>query len=76
MTNAFRHGGAKTIKVSLSLLDTHVRLMVVDDGCGMSLKAALEASGVGLEVMRSRMHVHQGEPCQPEAESTARASSR
>ena len=60
MTNAFRHGGAKTIKVSLSLLDTHVRLKVVDDGCGMSLKAALETSGVGLEVMRSRMHVHQG----------------
>ena len=60
MTNAFRHGGAKTIKVSLSLLDTHVRLKVADDGCGMSLKAALETSGVGLKVMRSRMHVHQG----------------
>jgi signal transduction histidine kinase len=60
MTNAFRHAGAKSIKVSLSLLDTHVQLKVADDGCGMSLKAALETSGVGLKVMRSRMHVHQG----------------
>src|SRR4051794_40790934 len=42
MTNAFRHGAAKSIRVSLSLLDSHVQLKVVDDGCGMSLKAALE----------------------------------
>jgi signal transduction histidine kinase len=60
MTNAFRHGGAKTIKVSLSLTDSKVQLKVADDGCGMSLKAALGSSGVGLKVMRSRMHVHGG----------------
>ena len=60
MTNAFRHGAAKSIKVSLSLTDTHVRLKVADDGCGMSLKAALATSGVGLKVMRSRMLVHGG----------------
>ena len=60
MTNAFRHGGAKVIKVRLTLTDTKVRLKVVDDGCGMSLKAALGTSGVGLKVMRSRMHVHGG----------------
>ena len=60
MTNAFRHRGAKSIKVNLSLLETHVRLKVADDGCGMSLKTALETGGVGLKVMRSRMHVHQG----------------
>jgi two-component system NarL family sensor kinase len=60
MTNAYRHGRAKAIRVCLSLLDTHVRLKVADDGCGMSLKAALETSGVGLKLMRSRMHVHHG----------------
>lgn len=60
MTNAFRHGAAETIKVSLSLTDTQVRLKVADDGCGMSLKAALSTSGVGLKVMRSRMLVHGG----------------
>ena len=60
MTNAYRHGGAKTIKVSLSLRESEVQLKVSDDGCGMSLKTALETSGVGLKVMRSRMHVHQG----------------
>jgi two-component system NarL family sensor kinase len=60
MTNAFRHGGAKSIKVNLALHDTHVRLKVADDGCGMSLKSALATSGVGLKVMRSRMHVHSG----------------
>jgi signal transduction histidine kinase len=60
MTNAFRHAAAETIKVSLSLTDAKVRLEVVDDGCGMSLKTALATSGVGLKVMRSRMHVHGG----------------
>ena len=60
ITNAFRHGGAKNIKVCLSLTDSKVQLMVADDGCGMSLKAALATSGVGLKVMRSRMHVHGG----------------
>lgn len=60
MANAFRHGGAKSIKVSLALTETKVRLKVADDGCGMSLKTALETSGVGLKVMRSRMHVHGG----------------
>ena len=47
------HGAAKSIKVSLSLTDTHIRLKVADDGCGMSLKAALATSGVGLKVMPS-----------------------
>jgi signal transduction histidine kinase len=60
MTNAYRHGGARTIKVTLSLTESKVRLEVADDGCGMSLKAALATSGVGLKVMRSRMHVHGG----------------
>ena len=60
MANAFRHGGAKAIKVGLSLTASKVRLTVADDGCGMSLKAALGTSGVGLKVMRSRMHVHGG----------------
>jgi len=46
--------------VSLSLGESSVRLKIADDGCGMSLKAALETSGVGLKVMRSRMHVHNG----------------
>lgn len=60
MTNAYRHGAAKAIEVSLSLTDAKVRLKIADDGCGMSLKAALATSGVGLKVMRSRMHVHGG----------------
>ena len=60
MTNAFRHAAAKSIKVTLCLTDTKVRLTVIDDGCGMTLKAALATSGVGLKVMRSRMLVHGG----------------
>ena len=60
MTNAYRHGAANTIKVSLTLSPSKVRLKVTDDGCGMSLKIALATSGVGLKVMRSRMHVHHG----------------
>ena len=60
MTNAYRHGHANTIKVSLRQNDKKVQLKVVDDGCGVSLKAGLATNGVGLKVMRSRMIVHHG----------------
>jgi signal transduction histidine kinase len=52
VSNAIRHGKAKTINITLSESNNQITLMVDDDGCG----AALEHlhTGVGLRSMQDR----------------------
>jgi len=53
ISNAARHGNAKTVTVRLRLLDTdRIELMIADDGEGMPDKA--ESKGMGMRTMRYR----------------------
>ncbi|HWA87641.1 MAG TPA: response regulator [Opitutus sp.] len=54
MHNAIRHGGAKRIRVMLSLEAGQHRLTVEDDGCGFDLSAARSRGGAGLKLMGYR----------------------
>jgi len=58
--NALRHGGAKFIRLTLNQEGEEVRLMVDDDGTGIS--STLSANeGMGLRTMEYRARVLQGE---------------
>ena len=56
ITNAFRHARAKSIEVGLFCSDHDVRLVVRDDGCGMTTNLILKGrrEHFGLEGMRER----------------------
>jgi signal transduction histidine kinase/ligand-binding sensor domain-containing protein len=54
MTNAIRHGRAKTITVSLAHLPGLVRLTVRDDGIGMASAATMLANGGGFGIVGMR----------------------
>jgi len=63
VTNAGRHANAATVNVSLKKADTHVELVVADDGRGFAdlAPAMSEASGhIGLASMRERAEMIQG----------------
>ena len=53
MSNSVRHSGAKTGKVSLTLHDGHVRLVVEDDGIGIQ-RSTVSHRGHGLKNMEAR----------------------
>ncbi len=54
VTNARRHGGAKTITVRLDVQPTKVRLDILDDGAGIS-QPNTEPTGMGLKIMKFRV---------------------
>ncbi|MEX2556549.1 MAG: GAF domain-containing sensor histidine kinase [Actinomycetota bacterium] len=55
VSNALRHAGAGTVKVSITSGATAVRLLVEDDGIGVRSKRATgPRGGVGLSAMRER----------------------
>jgi signal transduction histidine kinase len=60
LNNAAKHGEAKNVSISLSNNDGSTRLMVSDDGKGMS-KCASATRGLGLQSMRYRARALQGE---------------
>jgi len=60
VSNAVRHGQARTIRLHLSILRAKVRLTITDDGVGMP-DAALDAAGMGLKTMRYRARMMGGE---------------
>src|SRR6266699_1002424 len=53
LTNALKHAGAQSIKVTLDVQPDTVRLKISDDGVGLSPYAA-ESAGLGLKIMRYR----------------------
>lgn len=60
VSNAVRHGKARTIRLHLSIVRAKVRLTITDDGSGMP-DAALDAAGMGLKTMRYRARMLGGE---------------
>jgi two-component system NarL family sensor kinase len=60
LTNVFRHAKATQVKIAIEATDTHLKLWISDNGCGMpirSARAGLKATsfGVGIPAMRTRL---------------------
>ncbi len=53
LTNALKHAGAQSIKVTLDVQSDIVRLEISDDGVGLP-PDAVESAGLGLKIMRYR----------------------
>ena len=60
VNNAAKHGEAKNVSISLSSSGGVTRLIIADDGKGMSSLPA-NRKGIGLESMRYRARALQGE---------------
>jgi PAS domain S-box-containing protein len=56
LTNALKHAGAQSIKVTIDVQPTTVRLAISDDGVGFS-PTAVKSAGLGLKIMRYRAEV-------------------
>jgi len=69
VSNAARHGKARSIRLHLSIARAKVRLTITDDGVGMP-EAALDAAGMGLKTMRYRARMMGGEVQFERAEPT------
>lgn len=55
IANAARHGGARTVIVSLRRADSGITLRIVDDGCGLGgTERGAPLEGFGLRSMRQR----------------------
>lgn len=54
--NAVRHGNARSIRLHLSSARAKVKLSIVDDGTGMP-PGAIDATGMGLKIMRYRARI-------------------
>jgi signal transduction histidine kinase len=65
LTNIARHAGASQVRVTLTLDDNHLSLIVADDGRGFNTESATMASdrppGIGLVGMRERFAFLGGE---------------
>lgn len=66
--NAVHHGKARTIRLHLTASRTKVSLAITDDGAGLP-EQAMDATGMGLKIMRYRARMLGGEvhfePAQP-----------
>jgi len=69
VSNAARHGKARSIRLHLSIARAKVRLTITDDGIGMP-ETALDAAGMGLKTMRYRARMMGGEVQFERAEPT------
>jgi signal transduction histidine kinase len=58
--NAVRHGKARSIRLHLSSVRAKVRLAITDDGVGLPAEA-MDATGMGLKIMRYRARMLGGE---------------
>jgi PAS domain S-box-containing protein len=54
--NAVRHGNARSIRLHLSSARAKVKLAIIDDGIGMPA-GAIDATGMGLKIMRYRARI-------------------
>jgi len=69
VSNAARHGKARSIGLHLNIARAKVRLTITDDGIGMP-ETALDAAGMGLKTMRYRARMMGGEVQFERAEPT------
>jgi PAS domain S-box-containing protein len=69
VSNAARHGKARSIRLHLSIARAKVRLTITDDGVGMP-DTAIDAAGMGLKTMRYRARMMGGEVQFERAEPT------
>ena len=60
LTNAARHSGARRIDASLSYCDTGVKLVVADDGHGMTMEDETIGGGSGLLALEERVEAQDG----------------
>lgn len=60
VSNAVRHGNARSIRLHLSIVHAKVRLTITDNGTGMP-EDALDAAGMGLKTMQYRARMLGGE---------------
>lgn len=58
--NAVKHGEARTIRLHLTTARAKVKLAITDDGIGLP-EAAMDATGMGLRIMRYRARMLGGE---------------
>jgi signal transduction histidine kinase len=58
--NAVRHGQARTIRLHLTVTRAKVSLAITDDGIGLP-EQAMDATGMGLKIMRYRARMLGGE---------------
>ena len=58
--NAVRHGQARTIRLHLAVTRAKVSLAITDDGIGLP-EHAMDATGMGLKIMRYRARMLGGE---------------
>jgi two-component system, NarL family, sensor histidine kinase UhpB len=56
MMNVARHAGARQVEVSLSTSETHLALVVRDDGVGMDPRLLDDPASFGLGQLRERAH--------------------
>jgi len=64
LTNVFRHSGARSVRVSLQMVDNTIVIRARDDGCGISHEVATfepGSIGVGVGGMRQRIREFGGE---------------
>ena len=54
ISNAARHGGARTIELRVETADSMLSLQVRDDGIGVQTHGAVTTEGMGLRIMRYR----------------------
>jgi signal transduction histidine kinase len=54
VSNAIRHSGATQVLLSFERRGAGLRLVIDDDGCGMTANEALDGAGLGLHIMRAR----------------------
>ncbi len=60
LTNVFRHAKATRVTIAIEAADTHFKLRISDDGCGMPIGQARSGPkaisfGVGIPAMRARL---------------------
>jgi signal transduction histidine kinase len=60
ITNAVKHGQAKTVRLHLSAIHGKVRLVIADDGQGLPADVGA-APGLGLRIMRYRARIAHGD---------------
>ncbi len=60
VSNAVRHGEARTIRLHLAVTRVKVSLAITDDGTGLP-EHAMDAAGMGLKIMRYRARMLGGE---------------
>lgn len=59
LTNVHRYSGSRTARIHLAREDGHIRVEVIDTGCGLARPIrpnSADAAGVGIAGMRERVH--------------------